>query len=98
MELSFISYQSQGVQSLSAALGLEHHAKLVKLGNLILREVARMAVLLLRTLDREIIVVVLGVQIHGDSRWWGRMGREGGGKEEEEESAVGRKAEYKIKK
>lgn len=97
MELSFISYQSQGVQSLSAALGLEHHAKLVELGNLVLREVASMAVLLLRTLDREIIVVVLGAQIHGDSRWWGRMGREGGGKEEEE-SAVGRTAEYKIKK
>jgi hypothetical protein len=72
MELSYISYQSQGVQSLGAALGFEHHAELVELGNLILREVTSMAILLLRTLDREIIVVVLGVQIHGDGRWWGR--------------------------
>jgi hypothetical protein len=71
MELRFISYQSQGVQSVGAALGLEHHAELVQLGDLILCEVAGVAILLLRALDREIIAVVLGVQIHGD-RWWGR--------------------------
>jgi hypothetical protein len=71
-ESSEESKQSQCVQSLGAALGFEHHAELVKLGNLVLCEVTRMAILLLRTLDREIIVVVLGVQIHGDGRWWGR--------------------------
>jgi hypothetical protein len=60
------SKQSQCVQSLGATLGLEHHAELVKLGNLLLCEVTSVAVLLLRALDREIIVVVLGVQIHGE--------------------------------
>jgi hypothetical protein len=64
--LAISSYQSQCVQSLGATLGLEHHAELVKLGNLLLCEVTSVAVLLLRALDREIIVVVLGVQIHGE--------------------------------
>lgn len=64
--LRYISYQSQGVQSISATFGLEHHAELVKLGDLVLCEVAGVAILLLRALDGEIIVVVLGVQIHGD--------------------------------
>lgn len=61
-------YQSQRIQPLSEALRLEQHPQLVERGNLLLGQVARVTILLLCRLGREVIVVVLGVDIHGGVR------------------------------
>ena len=58
-------YQSQGVETGSEALGLEEHAQLVDLGNLLLGQVASEARGGVDGLEREVIVVALGVEIHG---------------------------------
>lgn len=60
-----LSYQSQGVKALSVAFRLQHHAQLMHLGNLLLGQEARMAILLLGRRIGEVIVVVFRVQIHG---------------------------------
>lgn len=62
------SYQSQSVQSIRVALRLKHHAQLVNHGNLLLGQVSRVAILRLSSVSREVIVIVLGVDIHGGVR------------------------------
>jgi hypothetical protein len=81
------SYQSQSVQSISQALSLEEHPKLVHLGDLLLCEVASVAILLLGSLGREVVVVVLGVHIHGDGGVVFVYERRRGRKDERDRSA-----------
>lgn len=63
--MNMYTHQSQRVETFRKALGLEHHAQLVDLSNLGLVEMAGVAILGLLGLVGEVIVVVLGIDIHG---------------------------------
>jgi hypothetical protein len=57
--------QSQGVETLGVSLSLQHQTELVNLGNVLLGQSTRVTGLRVRSRGREVIVVVLGVEIHG---------------------------------
>ena len=59
-----VTYQGQCVEALSVSLRLEHQAELVNLGNVLLGHSARVTGLRVGSLGREVIVVVLWVDIH----------------------------------
>ena len=66
-----VTDQCQGVETLGIALGLEEHTQLMHLSLLGLGQVAGVAVLLHRRRGREVIVVVLRIELHGgDSSVW----------------------------
>lgn len=68
------THHGQSIETIGEALSFEHHSQLVDLGDLLLCEVTWVAILSLCGLDREVIVVVLGVGVHR-----GGGGRYGGG-------------------
>ena len=59
------TYHGQRVEAVSITLSLQHHAQLMDLSNLLLSQMAGMAILRLGRLRGEVIVVVLGIHIHG---------------------------------
>jgi hypothetical protein len=55
----------QSIETLGISLSLKHQPQLVNLGDVLLGQSTRVTGLRVRSLGREVIVVVLGVEIHG---------------------------------